>query len=232
MNIASSRLHIRDLTTEDWPAVHALRTNPDVYRYNHFGPESEEETRTWIRETMVHNHLTPRSSHNCSISLRATGEVIGWIGFGLPSPDMASHSDLDFGYALLPAFWHQGFMSEAVRGMIDFLFTTTDATSAAATCDVRNIGSARVMEKAGLRQVERFAEVDDETGETTESYRHRILRCEWETELPKDGLRPVTWQIIDIVQTPEWRRGAAVAVDKSRGPGGRDSSRSSRVAWG
>ncbi len=180
MNISSERLHIRDLAEEDWRALHALRTHPDVYRYNHFAPESEEETRTWIHETMVHNNLTPRLSHNCSILLKVTGEVIGWIGFGLPSPGKAAYSDLSFGYALLPAFWNQGYMSEALQAMITFAFTTTDANSISDTCDVRNIGSARVMEKAGLRQVERFADFDEKASEASESYRYRILRSEWE----------------------------------------------------
>lgn len=179
MDVASERLHIRDLALEDWPALHALRTDPAVYRYNHFGPESEEETRTWIRETMVHNNLTPRLSHNCSIVLRATGEVIGWIGFGLPSAGKAAYSDLSFGYALLPAFWNQGYMTEALQLLLTFVFTTTDANSISDTCDARNLGSARVMEKAGLRLVERLIDRDDQTGEPAESYRYRILRSEW-----------------------------------------------------
>jgi len=179
MEITSARLQIRDLAPADWPALHALRTDPLVYRYNHFGPESEEETRTWIRETMVHNNLTPRLSHNCSIILRATGQVIGWIGFGLPSADKAAHSDLSFGYALLPAFWKQGYMTEALQLLLTFAFTTTDASSISDTCDARNLGSARVMEKAGLRLVDQFMDLDDQTGEPVTCYRYRLLRSEW-----------------------------------------------------
>ncbi|MFN8493309.1 MAG: GNAT family N-acetyltransferase [Caldilineaceae bacterium] len=176
----TTRLHIRDLRPEDWPALHALRTDPMVYRYNHFGPETEEETRTWIRETMVHNNLTPRLSHNCSIILSATNQVIGWIGFGTSSPSKVHYSDLSFGYALLPTFWNQGYMSEALQAMLTFAFTTTNANAISDTCDVRNIGSARVMEKAGLHLMERFAHTDDKTGEQTASYRYVIQRCEWE----------------------------------------------------
>jgi len=180
MDVTTVRLYIRDLCEADWPALHALRTNPEVYRYNHFGPESEEETRTWIRATMVHNNLTPRLSHNCSLVFRDTGQVIGWIGFGLPSAHKVRYSDISFGYALLPAFWNQGYMTEALQALLTFVFTTTDADSISDTCDVRNIGSARVMEKAGLRQVERFADCDDKTNQPTESYRYLIRRAEWE----------------------------------------------------
>jgi len=194
MDITSERLHIRDLAEEDWPALHLLRTNPEVYRYNHFGPESEEETRTWIRETMVHNNLTPRLSHNCSLVRKTTSEVIGWIGFGLPSPAKLAYSDLSFGYALLPAFWNQGYMTEALQTMLTFAFTTTNANSISDTCDVRNIGSARVMEKAGLRQIEQFASAADKSGEATESYRYRILRSEWEATNRKN----TDWSISSV----------------------------------
>ena len=29
-------------------------------------------------------------------------------------------------------------------------------------------------------------------------HRRRVLRCEWDTLLPNDGRRPVTWQTLDI----------------------------------
>ena len=195
MDITSERLHIRDFASEDWLALHALRIDPAVYRYNHFGPESEEETRIWIRETMVHNNLTPRLSHNCSIVLKASGAVIGWIGFGLPSPGKEVHADLSFGYALLPDFWQQEYATEALQAMLDFAFTTTAANSISGTCDVRNIASARVMEKAGLRQVERFADYDEKADEPTESYRYRILRDEWEANKRefKGEIHPDQW---------------------------------------
>lgn len=178
MVVITTRLRIRDLCPEDWPALHALRTNRDVYRYNHFGPESQEETRTWIRETIVHNNLTPRLSHNCSMVLRTNDQVIGWIGFGIASD--TRDCDLSFGYALLPAFWDQGYMSEALQAMLTFAFSTSSAQRIAGTCDVRNPASARVMEKAGLRQLERFADIDDKTGEPFTSFRYVIQRHEWE----------------------------------------------------
>lgn len=208
MDVMSERLHIRDLTEADWPALHALRTDPDVYRYNHFGPESEEETRAWIRATMVHNNLTPRLSHNCSIVLKATGAVIGWIGFGLPSPSKAAYADLSFGYALLPAFWGQGYMTEALQALLTFAFTTTNVNSIADTCDTRNIGSARVMEKAGLRQIERFTNDEDKGDEPTESFRYRILRSEW-AALNRKGavaISPVTLADVAALEKtfPDW----------------------------
>jgi len=98
MEIRTARLYMRDLIEADWPPVHRLRTDPRVYRFNHFGPEAEAESRAWVVATMVHNNHQPRLSHNCAILIQATGQVIGWIGFGKPSAGKEIYGDISFGY--------------------------------------------------------------------------------------------------------------------------------------
>jgi len=51
MEIKTARLYMRDLIEADWPPVHRLHTDPRVYRFNHFGPEAEAESRAWVVET-------------------------------------------------------------------------------------------------------------------------------------------------------------------------------------
>ena len=89
MDISTARLHIRDLIEDDSGPMHQLRTDPRVYRFNHFGPETVEESHRWVVATMFHNQRPGRDSHNCAISLRDTGQVIGWIGFGFSNEDQS-----------------------------------------------------------------------------------------------------------------------------------------------
>ena len=56
----------------------------------------------------------------------------------------------DFGYVLAREFWGQGLMTEALRAVLDFAFALPGMYRVWAVCDVENVGSARVMEKAGL----------------------------------------------------------------------------------
>jgi RimJ/RimL family protein N-acetyltransferase len=104
MDITTDRLYIRDLIHEDAEAMHPLRTDPRVYRFNHFGPETPEETHQWVVETMAYNQRPDRDSHNCAIVLVATGQVIGWIGFGTSEREHAPVGEVGFGYAILPEF--------------------------------------------------------------------------------------------------------------------------------
>lgn len=179
MNIFTQRLHVRDLVESDWQALHLLRTDPLVYRFNHFGPESEAETRTWVGETIAENSKVPRSSHNCAIVLRDSEEVIGWIGFGVPSEGKQSWAECDFGYAIRPQFWNQGYTTEALQGMLSFVFNDLEAASIFGECNVLNPASGRVMEKAGMKLA---AEYDDSDGDRAQIY--CIDRASWK-ELSK-----------------------------------------------
>jgi len=161
MEITTARLHIRDLIEEDTGPMHQLRTDPRVYRFNHFGPETAERTYRWIVNTMVYNQRPGRDSHNCAIVLHATSQVIGWIGWGFDEEDQQQAGDVGIGYAILPQFWSQGFTTEALRGTLGFIFTTTATENAVAYCNVANVASARVMEKTGMHFITRFFEPDE-----------------------------------------------------------------------
>jgi RimJ/RimL family protein N-acetyltransferase len=182
MDITTARLHIRDLIEDDAEAMNLLRTDPAVYRYNHFGPETLEETWQWIINTKFYNERPERDSHNCAIVLRSNGEVIGWIGFGFSHPQEKLIGDVGIGYAIRPGFWNQGFTTEALQATLAFIFRETPADNAKAHCIVDNIGSARVMEKAGMRYLGRFADPDDDSPDAAEIDCYSLSREMWEKE--------------------------------------------------
>ena len=181
MDIVTARLYVRDVIEDDSVPMHRLRTDPQVYYFNgHFGPETENETHKWLIATMFHNQRSDRDSHNCAIVLRSTNQVIGWIGFGFSNEDRKPIGDVGIGYALMPEFWNRGLMSEALSATLNYIFTETMANNALAYCNVDNIGSARVMQKAGMRFVERFPNPNEVAPKKPESFRYRMSRIEWE----------------------------------------------------
>ena len=103
---------------------------------------------------------------------------VGWIGWGPPSDgDPMTYS---FGYALLPAFWNRGYMTEAVGGMLQWAFEYAQRTGVAGECSASNGASRRVMEKAGLRLVAQWVEQDDVTSEPLLHLRFAIAQQEWQ----------------------------------------------------
>ncbi len=173
LQLETPRLILRDLLPDDWAPMHQLRSDPTVTRYcDYIASETPEQARTWVRETMVHNAMTPRLSYNLAIVRRDDGCVMGWIGIGRASDQ--TQGEMDFGYALRPAFWGQGYMTEALTALLGFVFRELGATGVYGECDVAHPASGRVMEKAGLRFVGR---VSDEDG--SESLRYTASAAEW-----------------------------------------------------
>lgn len=146
----TARLIIRDLQHDDLHSMLAISSDENVQRMmESYLPGNERELREWLAGTIAHNEQIPRLSHNCALVLKDTGQVIGWIGFGVPGEP--AKGSIDFGYAMNPAFESRGYMTEAVKAMLAYCFDTVGAESVSAYHMNFNPASGRVMHKAGMR---------------------------------------------------------------------------------
>jgi ribosomal-protein-alanine N-acetyltransferase len=176
--LPTARLLLRDFVEDDWAAIYAMSQSPEVIRYQSWlRLAGEEEARRWVQEAIYHNQLEPRGTYNLAIIHSASQRTIGWLGWGRPSD--LSRCDYDFGYALLPDAWGQGLMTEALRGAIDYMFESLDASYVTGDCETSNRASARVMEKAGMATVEQWEETHPETGTSEAHTRYGLRREQW-----------------------------------------------------
>jgi [ribosomal protein S5]-alanine N-acetyltransferase len=87
------------------------------------------------------------SGHVAYLLRRAEdGSVIGSIGFE------RGGGKVMFGYVLGRRYWGFGYMTEALRHLVDWALEQPEVVRAWAYCDVENPASARVMEKAGMQR--------------------------------------------------------------------------------
>ena len=77
-------------------------------------------------------------------------------------------------------FWNQGYTSEAAAEMVRFGFAELDLTRIVAQCHPDNVGSWRVMEKAGLKRQDRRPRIRFQDGSTVSSLEYALSRNEWE----------------------------------------------------
>lgn len=87
------------------------------------------------------------------IVIKSEGVGVGLVGYK-GSPDV--HGEVEIGYGIDPQFRRQGFMTEAVRALVDWAFTHPDCRAIVAP-DVRswNIGSQKVLTLAGFLEISR-----------------------------------------------------------------------------
>jgi [ribosomal protein S5]-alanine N-acetyltransferase len=143
------RLNIRDLQREDFANLLTISSDPEVSRTNDYLSADETALREWLEETLTSEAQEPRNSHHSAILLKENDQMIGWIGLQIshePQPGL-----VEFGYALGHAHWNQGYMTEAVHGMLAYCFDVLEVQTVTAFHLQANAASGRVMLKAGMR---------------------------------------------------------------------------------
>lgn len=141
--LETDRLILRAPNLDDAMAVAKLANNRKIAEMTALLPHPygiEDATR-WI------SSLPAETGHwNFAIVERESEKLVGVCGYGkrvLPG--------LEIGYWLGEPHWGQGFATEAMRAVIDHLFSTTSLEEIAAGCRVTNLASKRVLEKCGFQ---------------------------------------------------------------------------------
>ena len=144
--LETERLVLRPPRMEDAATVlESYARDEEVTRYLTFRPnQTLEETEEFMRARL--RKMEEGEVFLWAITLRDGGDdrLRGMIEL------RTQKFKADFGYVLARQFWGQGLMTEALRAVLDFAFSLPGMYRVWAVCDVENVGSARVMEKAGL----------------------------------------------------------------------------------
>ncbi|MGI5884328.1 MAG: GNAT family N-acetyltransferase [Candidatus Spyradocola sp.] len=169
------RLRIRKLGIGDAEDVFAFSRNPEVSRYVLWDTHrSIADSRSMVRSALRAYRTGEAAS--LAIELRETRRVIGTIGFVWIDDE---HNCGEIGYSLAQEYWGQGLMTEALRAMLRFAFTTLHLNRVEAMYDVRNRASGRVMEKCGLRREGLLREKLYNKGEYVDVEIWAILARDW-----------------------------------------------------
>lgn len=142
--IQTERLFLRQPVASDAPAIFdGYARDPDVVRYLTWRPHrSIDETFAFLDR--LNEAWSLGTERTWALTLPGEDRVIGMIG-------LRPHGyKADFGYVLAKPYWGRGLMTEAVRAVVDLAFADPLVHRVWAVCDTDNIGSARVLEKAGL----------------------------------------------------------------------------------
>jgi ribosomal-protein-alanine N-acetyltransferase len=117
--------------------------DPDVTRFLSWAPHrSLADTRAFLRGCM--DDWREQSRFPWTITRPSDGAPIGMIDLR-PAGHMA-----ETGYVLSRAEWGNGYMTEALTAVVEAAFALPGIYRVSAICDVENLASARVMEKAGM----------------------------------------------------------------------------------
>ena len=162
--LETERLILRDVVLSDWDALNAFLSDPSVTRFMHFASWDEGRRRAWLTSLVQEASHPQRDAYNWAITLRSTGQLIGWLIVGRSrrarDPGMG---ECGCGYALNQHAWGQGYMPEALQAAFRYAFTVLLTRLIHAECERENTASARVMQKCGMQYEETIYD-DDRLG--------------------------------------------------------------------
>ncbi|MET0295221.1 MAG: GNAT family protein [Phenylobacterium sp.] len=144
----TARLILRDYREDDLAAIHDYASDPEVARYMDWGPNTPEESRAHLERVLAAQGDAP-DVLNVGLEVAAEGRLIGALRFEVKDP---GNRTADVGWTIHRAYWGRGLVTEAGREILRIAFGDMALHRVWATCDARNIGSWRVMEKLGMRR--------------------------------------------------------------------------------
>lgn len=176
IRLTTARLVLRDFRKDDWEAVHEYGTDLEVVRFMPWGPNTESDTKEFVKRSLASQREDPRRNFEFAVTLTDSERLIGGAGIRVSAP---ADRGADMGYCLHRDFWGQGYATEAAAAIVGFGFGTLGLHRIFATCDVGNEASARVLEKVGMRREAQFMQDNMIRGEWRDSYLYAILEDEW-----------------------------------------------------
>lgn len=144
--LETERLILRKLRPEDEDDVFEYCSDEEISKYTVWSShQSIEDTRGFLN--FVFDKYRQNTVAPWGVEDKASGRIIGTTGYITWD---THNSKAEIGYALARTHWGQGYMSEAVKSVIDFGFNVMKLVRIEARCHPSNTGSSRVMEKSGM----------------------------------------------------------------------------------
>ncbi|HZO90922.1 MAG TPA: GNAT family protein [Chthonomonadaceae bacterium] len=148
MLLTMERLLLREFVEDDWEAVLAYQSDPLYLRYNPWTQRSEAEVREFVGWFLANQKEQPRRKFQLAVVLKAEGRLIGNCGARINDLGLREGN---IGYELDSRYWGQGYATEVAREIVRFGFEELGLHRIWSWCVAENVGSARVLEKVGMR---------------------------------------------------------------------------------
>src|SRR5690625_2632729 len=174
--LKGERVNLREMEEKDWVDVHKYASQEKVCQYQPWGPNSEQETEDFVKQVIFDAKKENRSRFVFAIILKENGKMIGAGEINIR--DYTNRVG-EIAYIINPEYWGLGYATEVAKVLIPFGFNQLNLHRIFATCDPRNIGSSRVLEKVGMIKEGRIREDLLIKNGWRDSLMYSILEQEW-----------------------------------------------------
>lgn len=148
--IDTSRLILRPINKSDAQHILDYRSDAETNKYQGWIPTTIEDVYTFI-EKLPSTINIPESWYQLLITKKEGQEIIGDIGI-----HFIDEEQVEIGSTLSKVHQRKGYASEALKGVIDYLFNDLIKHRITASIDPRNGSSIALVEHLGLKKEAHF----------------------------------------------------------------------------
>jgi RimJ/RimL family protein N-acetyltransferase len=175
--LETERLLLRAFTSQDFDALYAMQSLPEVARYLYWPPRTEAEVRTALEMKVAARAIRSEGDDlTMAVVLKATGELVGDVMLLWLSRE---HRQGEIGYIVHPDHQGRGYATEVARLLLRLAFEDLELHRVVGRLEVRNTASARVLERVGMRREAHLVENEYIKGEWQSEFVYAILEREW-----------------------------------------------------
>lgn len=165
------RLLLRLHRGSDAAALHRFRSRPEVARFLLEEPWDQEEAARQIRDRLRSTGLESGTGR-LAVAIEHEGRLIGEVTVWMTD---AAHRVAEIGWVLDPELGGRGLAAEAVQAVLELAFEEYHLHRVTAQMDARNLASARLAERVGMRREGHLRQDWWSKGERTDTLVHGML---------------------------------------------------------
>ena len=177
--LETDRLFLREITSEDFPALYLILTNSDGMRQDP-EPSAASRIRGWIEQNG--NRCREDGFGQWAVCRRESGEMIGVCGLTLQRSSGERRPEI--GYHIRRDCRRRGYAKEAARAVRNWVFRNTAYPVLCSCCSHANAPSIRTAESIGMHFDCEYS--DEANGLTRMSV---ISKEDWLNELAENMIR-------------------------------------------
>lgn len=176
--VETERLVLRGFEAADLDDLLAIYGRDDVVRFLYEEAFSEADARASLERRMANRSIEAEGDKlGFAVTRLSDGTFVGdcvvaWVS--------AQHSQGEIGFAMHPKHQGQGYATEAARELLRIAFEELGLHRVIGRAEARNIASARVMSKLGMRREAHLIENEFVKDEWQSELVYAMLQQEWE----------------------------------------------------
>jgi RimJ/RimL family protein N-acetyltransferase len=177
LRVETVRLLLRPFVAEDFDFVFDIQSRPEVARYLYWEARTEAEVRASMEKKIASSAIhTEGDPLFLAVELKATNQLVADVVLQWVSEE---HRLGEIGFIVHPDHQGQGYATESSQVLLEHAFEDLALHRVVGRVEPRNVASARVLEKLGMRREAHLVENEFVKGEWQSELIYAILDREW-----------------------------------------------------